>query len=144
MTFTPDEEQRIEAAIADAEQMTSSEIRLHVEDHCHEEALTHARKAFEKLGMHQTSERNAVLIYVALIDHQVAIYGDEGIHHTVGLNYWAKLVDIIVGHARTGDLTGGLVEAILELGRILKKYYPYQDDDVDELDNTISYGNREN
>ena len=142
MTFTPDEEQRIEAAITEAERMTSGEIRLHVEDHCNEDALSHARKAFGKLRMHQTSERNAVLIYVALVDHQIAIYGDEGIHSTVGLNYWASLIEIVTGHARRGDLASGLVEAIHELGRILKKYYPYQDDDVDELDNTISYGNR--
>ena len=142
MTFTPDEEQRIEAAIAEAERMTSGEIRLHVEDHCNEDALTHARKAFDKLKMHRTAERNAVLIYVALIDHQVAIFGDEDIHHTVGLNYWTSLIEIVTNHARKGDLTSGLVEAILELGRILKKYYPYQDEDVDELDNAISYGNR--
>ncbi len=144
MTFTPDEEQRIEAAIAEAELMTSGEIRLHVEDHCHEDALTHARKAFDKLGMHRTSERNAVIIYVALVDHQIAIYGDEGIHSTVGLNYWASLIEIVTGHARQGDLVAGLVEAIHELGRILKKYYPYQDGDVDELDNAVSYGNRTN
>lgn len=144
MTFTPDEEQRIEDAIAEAERMTSGEIRLHVEDHCHEDALTRARKAFDLLGMHRTTDRNAVLIYVALVDHQVAIYGDEGIHHTVGLNYWAGLIDVVVGHARNGDLAAGLVEAILKLGQILKKYYPHQDDDIDELDNTISYGNRAN
>jgi uncharacterized membrane protein len=104
--------------------------------------LNHARKAFDKLGMHRTSERNAVLVYVAMLDHQVAIYGDEGIHQTVGINYWSGLIEIITGHARKGDLVSGLCEAILELGRILKKYYPYQDDDVDELDNAISYGNR--
>jgi uncharacterized membrane protein len=142
MTFTPDEEQRIEAAIAEAERMTSGEIRLHIEDHCNEDALNHARKAFNMLEMRHTTERNAVLIYVALIDHQVAIYGDESIHQTVGLTYWASIIGIVTKHAREGDLVTGLVEAILELGRILKKYYPYQDDDIDELDNTISYGNR--
>lgn len=142
MTFTPDEEQRIEAAVAEAERMTSGEIRLHVDDHCNEDALNHARKAFEKLGMHRTSDHNAVLIYVALIDHQIAIYGDEDIHHTVGLNYWTSLIEIVTSHARQGDLVTGLIEAILELGSILRKYYPYQVDDVDELENTISYGNR--
>ena len=142
MTFTPAEEARIEAAIALAEGMTSGEIRLHVEDHCHGDALAHARRSFDRLGMHQTEERNAVLIYVALADHQVAIYGDEGIHSTVGLNYWAGLIEIIIGHARLGDLTSGLEEAILELGNILKKYYPFQHGDVDELDNAISYGKR--
>jgi uncharacterized membrane protein len=142
MTFTHDEEQRLEAAIAEAESMTSGEIRLHVEDYCNEDALTHARKAFDRLGMNRTADRNAVMVYVALIDHQVAIYGDEGIHQTVGLNYWASLIEIVTAHARKGDLVSGLTEAILELGRILKRYYPHQDDDVDELDNTISYGNR--
>ena len=139
MTFSPSEEQRFEAAITQAELMTSGEIRLHVEDHCREDALNHARKAFERLEMHKTADRNAVLLYLALMDHKVAIYGDHGINSTVGLQYWSAVVDIVTSHARKGDLVTGLEQAILEIGRILKTYYPYSDDDVNELTNTITY-----
>jgi uncharacterized membrane protein len=142
MTFSPSEEQRLEAAIAEAEMMTSGEIRLHIEDHCHEDPLNHARKAFERLEMHKTVDRNAVLLYVALMDHKLAIYGDHGINSTVGINYWASIVDLITDHARKGDLVSGLEKGILNLGNILKKYYPYRDGDVNELENTITYHRR--
>lgn len=137
--FSPEDENRIEAAIAEAERMTSGEIRIHVEKRCPDDALTRARHVFGRLQMHETAERNGVLLYVALEDHKLAVYGDEGIHATVGLNYWAGVIDVIVRKGRNGDLSGGLVDGILQIGTILKKYYPYQTDDQNELDNAVSY-----
>lgn len=137
--FTPDEEARIEAAITEAEQMTSGEIRLHVEKYCPDDALTRARHVFSLLEMHETADRNGVLLYVALEDHKLAVYGDEGIHATVGVNYWAGVVEVIVRHVREGEVAEGMIAGILQIGSVLKKYFPYQTDDVNELDNSISY-----
>jgi len=140
--FSPDDETRIERAISEAERQTSSEIRIHVEQVCNEDTLVHARKIFHTLKMHKTEERNAVLLYVALDDHKLALYGDEGIHATLGVRYWSNIIDIIVRKARDGDLAGGIVDGIEQLGQVLKKYYPYTDGDIDELDNAISYGSK--
>lgn len=139
MTFTEAEVKRLEYAISEAEKMTSGEIRLHIEDHCSVDPLTYARKAFERLGMHKTADRNAVLLYLAILDHKVAIYGDKGINNTVGLNYWSSIIEIITTDARNGDLVSGLEKALLEIGTVLKKYYPYKEGDTNELDNTITY-----
>ena len=139
MALSEAEIKRLESAISEAEKMTSGEIRLHIEDHCEKDPLQHARKAFERLGMHKTADRNGVLLYIALLDHKVAIYGDKGINSTVGLQYWSSIIEIITAEARNGDLVTGLEKALLELGTLLKKYYPYQHGDTNELDNTITY-----
>lgn len=139
--FTPEQVQAIETAISEAERQTSGEIRIHVEDHCSGDALNRARLLFNSLGMTETEDRNGVLLYIAIEDHTLAIYGDIGIHATVGLNYWAGIIDLITQHARKGDLSGGVVEGIHALGQVLKAYFPYRHDDVNELHNTISFGN---
>jgi uncharacterized membrane protein len=138
--FTPEQVQAIETAISEAERQTSGEIRIHIDDHCPGDALNRARVLFNSLGMTETVDRNGVLLYIAIEDHKLAIYGDIGIHATVGLNYWAGIIDLITQHARKGDLAGGIVEGIHGLGQVLKKYFPYSQDDVNELHNTISFG----
>lgn len=137
--FTPEQEERIEAAISNAERMTSGEIRIHVEKTCPDDALSRARHVFDALEMYNTQDRNGVLLYIALEDHKLAIYGDEDIHSTMGVNYWAGVIELIVSHFLKKDIAGGIEAGIMELGRILKKYYPYQTDDTNELDNAISY-----
>ena len=39
-----------------------------------------------------TEERNGVLVYVAVKDHQLAVFGDVGIHRKVGNEFWNKEV----------------------------------------------------
>lgn len=140
--LSTDDERRIEQAITDAELQTSGEIRIHIELVCNEDTLVHTRKIFHTLKMEQTADRNAVLLYVSLEDHKLAIYGDEGIHATLGVKYWSNIIDIISAKARDGDLAGGIVDGIAQLGDVLKKYYPFATDDIDELDNAISYGSK--
>ncbi|HWC55324.1 MAG TPA: TPM domain-containing protein, partial [Chitinophagaceae bacterium] len=91
--FTEEEHQKILQAIQHAEKETSGEIRVFVESKCsYMDALDRAKEIFEKLNMQNTAERNAVLIYVAVKHHQLAIFGDEAIHKKVGKGYWSKLV----------------------------------------------------
>lgn len=142
--FTPEQALAIETAISEAERQTSGEIRIHVDDHCRGDALNRARLLFDQMGMNQTEDRNGVLLYIALDDHKLAIYGDIGIHATVGLNYWAGIIDLITRHAHQGDIVKGLIEGIHALGQVLKIYFPYQHDDVNELQNTISFSNQHN
>ena len=79
--FTEEESKAIVSAIAEAEDKTSGEIRLHVEPNCKGEVLDRAAEVFFKLGMDKTKDSNGVLIYVAHEDHKFAIIGDKGINH---------------------------------------------------------------
>ena len=71
--FTSDQQAAIKQSIANAELNTSGEIRVHVDSRCKDEPMKQAIATFEKLGMHQTELRNAVLFYVAMDDKKLAI-----------------------------------------------------------------------
>ena len=45
--------------------------------------------------MQNTSARNGVLLYLAIEDRQLAIWGDQGIHDKLGTTYWAQQVSSI-------------------------------------------------
>jgi uncharacterized membrane protein len=132
-----DEEEIIEA-IKQAERKTSGEIRVHIEAHTDEDHFDHALKVFEQLEMHQTAERNGVLIYIAVNDHQFVILGDEGINQVVPADFWNKTRDVIQSQFRQGNFKQGIIDGIHQAGKELKLHFPYQENDTDELSNEIS------
>jgi uncharacterized membrane protein len=78
--FTEDEQETIAAAIAQAEKLTSGEIRIAIEKLCKTDAFTRATEYFFKLDMDKTAQKNGVLIYLAYEEHKFAIIGDSGIN----------------------------------------------------------------
>jgi len=138
--LTPAEETEIIEAICVAEKNTSGEIRVHLEPHCKKDSFVRAEEVFNKLEMYKTSNRNGVLIYVAVEDHSIVIMGDQGINEKVPDNFWESTLNTIVEHFKNGAAKQGLIAGILKAGEQLKDYFPYKEDDVDELPNTISKG----
>jgi uncharacterized membrane protein len=148
--LTFEEELEIVAAIGKAEKNTSGEIRVHIEKGTSLEgelakqtsiaALDRAVEVFQLLNMENTAERNGVIIYVAVKNHQFAIYGDKGINEKVGADFWDCTKDVMANHFRQGNFKQGLIDGILNAGEQLKKHFPYQDNDSDELSNEISKG----
>jgi len=134
-----EEEQRILQAIARAEKNTSGEIRVHLQRNKPGEIMENAARTFEKLGMHQTSLRNGILFYIDIDRKQFAVIGDKGIHEKAGKDFWEKLAGILHTYFRQGKYAEGIIRAIDEAGVQLKKYFPYQPNDVNELPDEISY-----
>lgn len=138
--FTEAQQEKIVHAIQLAEGYTSGEIRLAVEPHCKGEPMDRAAVYFGRLGMDKTAQRNGVLIYIATEDHQFAIIGDTGIHAKVPADFWEKTKELMLQHFRQGDLAQGLIEGITHAGEQLQRFFPRQDDDVNELPNDIAFG----
>ena len=138
--LTKEEEQEIVAAIGVAEKNTSGEIRVHIEKETSIAAIDRAVEVFHTLNMENTQERNGVIIYVAVKSHQFAIYGDKGINDKVGTDFWDCTKDVMADHFKNGNFKQGLIDGILNAGEQLKKHFPYQDSDTDELTNEISRG----
>lgn len=133
------DEKEIINAIKQAEKNTSGEIRVHIENKCPEDdAFDRALQIFEKLEMHKTELQNGVLFYVALEDHQFVICGDKGINDAVENNFWDTTKDIVISHFKQEKYKQGLVEGIIKAGEELKKHFPYQSDDINELSDDIS------
>ena len=138
--LTAEEEQEIVAAIGKAEKNTSGEIRVHIEKETSIAAIDRAVEVFQQLNMENTQERNGVIIYVAVKSHKFAIYGDKGINEKVNDDFWNCTKDTMANHFKDGNFKQGLIDGILHAGEQLKKYFPYQDSDTDELTNEISKG----
>ncbi len=134
------DQQRIVAAIKAAEQQTSGEIRVHVESHCKGDPLERAKAIFVKLNMHQTAQRNGVIIYLALKDRKLAIWGDKGINEKVPDNFWEDVKETMIAHFKKNEFIEGLVKGIAMIGEKLREYFPYQSDDINELSDDVSMG----
>lgn len=90
--------------------------------------------------MHNTRQRNAVLIYVALEDKQLSILGDSGIHQKVGESFWDSTKEIIINNFKNNKIVEGLIEGINQVGEKLKLFFPYQQNDINELPDEIYFG----
>lgn len=132
------EEQQIIDAIVAAEQQTSGEIRVHIEEHSDEEVLTRAQQIFNHLEMDKTNARNGVLFYIGVQDRHFAILGDIGINNVVPSDFWECTKDIVLEHFKKGENCKGLVEGILRAGHQLKQFFPSTDANSNELSNEIT------
>ena len=137
--FTEDEQKLVVDAIKTAETNTSGEIRVHLESICWGDAIERAKKVFTKLKMHETKEKNGILIYIATENHKMAVIGDAGIHAKLGAEYWDKIVQGLVSKFKEGHHGEGLAAAIVDCGDKLKQHFPYASDDKNELNDSISF-----
>ncbi|HEX7905079.1 MAG TPA: TPM domain-containing protein [Chitinophagaceae bacterium] len=140
--FFSDEEQRlIVSAIRNAERRTSGEVRVYVESRCkYMDALDRAIELFAQMGMQATEERNGVLVYVAIKDHQLAVFGDEGIHRKVGDEYWNRELIKMIRDFNREDYAKGIAVCVEDIGQALQQFFPYTDTDKNELSDDIEFG----
>lgn len=138
--LTEDEQRSIVAAIGSAEKCTSGEIRVHIEPKClNSDPMKRAEKVFNQLGMFETRERNAVLIYLAYKSRKFAIIGDCGIHSRVPANYWDGEKNLLLNHLRENRAAEGICAVIASIGERLAEYFPWTADDINEQSDEISY-----
>jgi uncharacterized membrane protein len=140
--FNTEEKQQITDAIRRAETMTSGEVRVFVESKCsYMDAIDRAAELFFQLQMQKTEARNAVLVYVAMKDRQLAIFGDEGIHQKVGDEYWSTEIKKMIANFNKENYATGISEVVHDVGEALTKHFPYNNDtDKNELPDDIVFG----
>ena len=138
--FNAQQKQSIESAIAEAELLTSGEIRLFIDKHCkNSNPLEKAADIFQKLKLHKTKHRNGVLIYLAILDHQFAIIGDSAINHKVGADFWNETKELMLSYFKKDQICEGLIIGIKKTGQQLSIYFPRQNDDQNEITNKIAF-----
>jgi uncharacterized membrane protein len=139
MLLSETEKEKVIAAIKQAELNTSGEVKVHIEEHCPEsDPFERAKQVFQYLSLDTTAQRNAVLFYLAHGDRKFAVLGDSGIDKVVPPNFWESTRDTLRMYFAQGDYSGGLQMGIKEAGFQLKKYFPYQSNDVNEISDDIS------
>ena len=137
--FTETEESEIVAAIVEAENRTSAEIRVHI-SHSYQptDAVNAATKTFKKLGMHKTADRNGILIYLAPYTKQFAILGDEGINSKVVPEAWDQIRDRMQSHFKQQQFKEGVLFGIHQAGALLSDHFQPRLTNPNELSNEIS------
>jgi uncharacterized membrane protein len=133
----------VEQAIARAEIRTTGEIRVSIAGFFFGSSRRLAERAFRRLGMHATRDRNGVLLLVEPARREVVVLGDEGIHVHVGDAFWTEIAARVTAHFREGRFTEGVVEAVDAIGDALARHFPADDKagvNPNELPDTIDLG----
>ncbi len=135
------DEEAIRKAIEAAERETSGEIRVSVSTFFWGSVRRAAERAFDRLGMTATRDRNGVLFFVVPSRRRFVVLGDEGIHAKVGQGFWDRVAEAMSSRFRADDFTGGLVAGITAAGQSLAEHFPFEGErDVNELPDAVDFG----
>jgi uncharacterized membrane protein len=140
--FSEEEKQRIIEAIRNAEIKTSGEIRVYLESRCRfVDPIDRAAEIFWGLKMDHTENHNAVLVYVAIKDHQYAVFADKAIHEKLGEKFWQEEVKSMYRHFRNNNIADAIGQVITDVGQALHQHFPYEKNtDKNELPDDIVFG----
>ncbi len=140
--FSYQEQQSILEAIRGAEHKTSGEIRVYVESRCRfVDPLDRAGEVFWGLKMDMTKDRNGVLVYVAMRDHQFAVFADQGIHEKVGQQFWEREVAVMKEHFLKAHPADAIISVVKDVGAALQTNFPFdRTTDKNELPDDIVFG----
>jgi uncharacterized membrane protein len=140
--FTEEEKHLVVKAIQHAEKNTSGEVRVYIESKCRwMDAIDRAAELFFTLKMDKTEQRNAVLVYVAMKDRQLAVFGDTGIHERVGDAYWNKVVKEMLAGFNSNAYGESIANCVVQIGQALQREFPYsRETDKNELPDDIVFG----
>ena len=82
-----------------------------------------------------------MLVYVAMKDRQLAVYGDEGIHQKVGDAFWNSAVKEMLQHFNSKNYSQGIATIVSQIGEALQQHFPYDaKTDINELPDDIVFG----
>lgn len=100
-------------------------------------ASGNAVRQFLAHGIHATSDRSGILIFVSLAEHYAEVVADEGINSKVGQEEWDDMVATLTSHAAKGELTEGFLRAIEQAGDLLASNFPPVEGQKSELDDRL-------
>lgn len=102
-----------------------------------EEVHQRALQAFFENNLHTTKERTGILIMVSSLERRVEILADEGINKKVEPETWNKILIPLIDRLKEDHLADGLVETIVECGKVLARHFPIRENDRNELSNKV-------
>ena len=136
------DDERIVAAIREAEARSRGEIRVHVAEREVADPRAEAALVFERLGMADTAERNGVLLFVAPESQSITVIGDREAHERCGEAFWAAVAEAIRDEFRARRYTEGIVAGVRAVADELARHFPRRPGETDrnELPDGVSRG----
>lgn len=139
--LTSTEERRVIASIGDAERGHRGEIRVHLEArYAGDGPVARAQSLYDELGIGGTEGGTGVLLYVGVLDRQVAVWAGPGLYESAREpGFWSGITKTVAEGFANGDRAGGLERGLLALGTLLRQVAPGDDEHGNELPDTVSY-----
>jgi uncharacterized membrane protein len=116
--------ERIAAAIAEAEAKSTGEIVVSLAPFFIGSIERAAERAWKRLGMARTRDRNGVLLFIVPGRRKLFVRGDQGIHEKVGPEFWAEVARAVSARLAEKGRTDALVHGVSLVGEALQKYFP--------------------
>ncbi len=103
----------------------------------HINVLNRAHFEFYRHRLHHTDKSTGVLIFISLLEREAVVWGDELISQKLPQETWQKILNQLIVNLKVNNLQTGLVEAISEIGKILKEHFLSEKNDQNELSNEL-------
>lgn len=100
-----------------------------------------AAEAFVAEEVFKTRDRTGILIFISMLEHEVLVMGDTGIHAKVKAGDWQVVVNTIIAGIKSGRLAGGIIEGLHMCGDLLRRSgVAARPLDTNELPDTLRTG----
>ncbi|HYU30639.1 MAG TPA: hypothetical protein VEW48_00625 [Thermoanaerobaculia bacterium] len=99
---------------------------------------TAARATFVEKGVHGTTGRTGILLYVSLLELEAAVVHDRGVETLATTDGWRRAVGEIEATVRRGEDGVAVAARVRALGDLLAPALVRSAGDVDELANEVS------
>ena len=127
------DKERVREAIDAAERKTSAVIQVAVAPYFWGNVRRAAERAFDKVGLGKSHDRNGVLFFIVPSRRAFAIIGGTSAHEALGQPMWDSAAALMREHFAAGNPTAGLILAIEEIGDLLSEPFPYGGSRLDGL-----------
>ncbi len=98
------------------------------------ERVQHRAIAYFKVGAERrTTGRTGVLIYLSMLEHRAEIVADQAINSKISGEEWGAAMAALIAHVKDGRVADGMVEAIHQVGAVLRRHFPRDSLDQNEL-----------
>ena len=139
--LSKDETESVLKSIRKNESATSGEIRIFIESRCpFMDPIERAKEIFLQLKMYNTTDRNAVLIYIAYKDKDFALFADSAIYHKVTESFWQAESKQLAKHFHQKHFLEGITNCIHAVGQKLQHFFPWEGEQKNELPDEIIFG----
>lgn len=96
-----------------------------------------AIRSFYERGLYKTAGETGILIFISLLERKVWILGDRGINERIDPGFWQQMADELSRGIRQGNPCGALCVTIARCGAELRRHFPHQADDINELQDDL-------
>jgi len=100
-------------------------------------ASANAVRQFLAHGIHDTTGRSGILLFVSIAERYAEVVADSGINEKVDQAHWDEIITILTSHAAEDDLGAGFVLAVEKSGKLLAEHFPPKRGKANELDDKV-------